>query len=224
MPIAPRVLTQLGVDGGSCAARTPATGGSRKPAWTRMRAGSATLPTGRSRTRATPSWSAAGCAPSAPGTEDDIVWWLGATKTRVRAALADLGAVAVSLDGGGTGWLLPDDVDRVRRRRALGGPAAGARPDGDGLEGARLLPRRARAAPLRQQRQRRHDGLVGRPGRRLLGPGRRRRGRGPPAGEAARGPPRRRSTPRPSGSPPGWTASGSHRLPFTAMKAAAGQP
>jgi len=45
-----------------------------------------------------------------PGTEDDIVWWLGATKTIVRGALAELDAVAVSLDNGTTGWLLPDDV------------------------------------------------------------------------------------------------------------------
>ncbi len=46
-----------------------------------------------------------------PGTEDDVVWWLGATKGIVRAALAELGAVPVTLDGGGTGWLLPDDLD-----------------------------------------------------------------------------------------------------------------
>jgi len=48
-----------------------------------------------------------------PGTELDLVWWLGSTKGVVRAALADLGAVAVSLDAGGTGWLLPDDLDPV---------------------------------------------------------------------------------------------------------------
>ncbi|MFC5003202.1 winged helix DNA-binding domain-containing protein [Dactylosporangium cerinum] len=48
-----------------------------------------------------------------PGTEDDLVWWLGSTKAAVRAALAGLGAVAVSLDHGATGWLLPDDVDDV---------------------------------------------------------------------------------------------------------------
>jgi hypothetical protein len=46
-----------------------------------------------------------------PGTEDDVVWWLGATKRIVRAALAELGAVAVALDSGATGWLLPDDLD-----------------------------------------------------------------------------------------------------------------
>ena len=56
-----------------------------------------------------------------PGTEDDLVWWLGATKTVVRAALAELDAVEVSLEAneaneaklGGTGWLLPDDLDEV---------------------------------------------------------------------------------------------------------------
>ena len=46
-----------------------------------------------------------------PGTETDLVWWLGATKAAVRRALADLGAVEVSLDAGQTGWLLPDDLD-----------------------------------------------------------------------------------------------------------------
>ncbi|CAN5351093.1 hypothetical protein BH11ACT5_BH11ACT5_12300 [soil metagenome] len=48
-----------------------------------------------------------------PGTEDDIVWWLGATKGIVRAALNELGAVPVTLEGPATGWLLPDDLDDV---------------------------------------------------------------------------------------------------------------
>lgn len=48
-----------------------------------------------------------------PGTEADLVWWLGATKSIVRAALAELGAVTVSLDSGDTGWLLPDDLADV---------------------------------------------------------------------------------------------------------------
>ena len=45
-----------------------------------------------------------------PGTEDDIVWWLGATKAAVRRALGELGAVEVALSEG-TGYLLPDDLD-----------------------------------------------------------------------------------------------------------------
>ncbi|WP_328856937.1 winged helix DNA-binding domain-containing protein [Williamsia herbipolensis] len=48
-----------------------------------------------------------------PGTETDIVWWLGSTKASVRAALADLAAVEVDLDGGGVGYVLPDDLDDV---------------------------------------------------------------------------------------------------------------
>ena len=48
-----------------------------------------------------------------PGTEDDVVWWLGATKTIVRTALAELAAVPVSLDDGSVGHLLPDDVGEV---------------------------------------------------------------------------------------------------------------
>jgi hypothetical protein len=45
-----------------------------------------------------------------PGTEDDLVWWLGATKSAVRVALAELDAVEVTLDRDGRGWLLPDDL------------------------------------------------------------------------------------------------------------------
>ncbi len=49
-----------------------------------------------------------------PGTEADIVWWLGATKTSVRRALADVGAIPVQLDNGAPAWLQPDDVEEVR--------------------------------------------------------------------------------------------------------------
>jgi hypothetical protein len=47
-----------------------------------------------------------------PGTEADLVWWLGATKSAVRRALGELGAVEVALTDG-VGYLLPDDVDDV---------------------------------------------------------------------------------------------------------------
>jgi hypothetical protein len=47
-----------------------------------------------------------------PGTEDDLVWWLGATRTAVRRSLAELGAVEVAI-GDGVGHLLPDDLDDV---------------------------------------------------------------------------------------------------------------
>lgn len=46
-----------------------------------------------------------------PGTEDDLVWWLGATKGAVRTALAALDAEPVRFDDGLTGYVLPDDRD-----------------------------------------------------------------------------------------------------------------
>ena len=46
-----------------------------------------------------------------PGTETDLVWWLGATKGAVRRALGELAAVEVALEHGATGYVLPDDLD-----------------------------------------------------------------------------------------------------------------
>ena len=48
-----------------------------------------------------------------PGTEADLCWWLGATKTAVRRALAAVGAVEVELESRDRGWVLPDDLDPV---------------------------------------------------------------------------------------------------------------
>jgi hypothetical protein len=46
-----------------------------------------------------------------PGTAVDVQWWLGGTAGAVKQALADVGAEQVSLDGGASGWVLPDDGD-----------------------------------------------------------------------------------------------------------------
>lgn len=48
-----------------------------------------------------------------PGTEEDLVWWLGSTRSAVRTALLELAAVEVGLEGGCRGWLLPDDLDEM---------------------------------------------------------------------------------------------------------------
>ncbi|WP_433065739.1 winged helix DNA-binding domain-containing protein [Dactylosporangium sp. CS-033363] len=48
-----------------------------------------------------------------PGTTADLKWWTGWTMTHTKAALRDLAAVEVSLDGGETGWVLPDDTAPV---------------------------------------------------------------------------------------------------------------
>ena len=50
-----------------------------------------------------------------PGTVDDLAWWAKWTKADVKAALADVGAVAVTADTGDDpaagAWALPDDLD-----------------------------------------------------------------------------------------------------------------
>ena len=47
-----------------------------------------------------------------PGTENDLVWWLGATKGVVRRALVELEAVEIRL-ADRVGFVLPDDVEDV---------------------------------------------------------------------------------------------------------------
>ena len=66
--------------------------------------------------------------------------------------------------------------------RAVGRPAAGAGPHDDGLAGAGVVPGRPQGADLRLDRQRRHDGVVGRPHRRRLEPAPLGRGLPPAAG------------------------------------------
>lgn len=45
-----------------------------------------------------------------PGTEADLKWWAGWTLGETRKALAAVGAEAVVLDDGATGYVLPDDA------------------------------------------------------------------------------------------------------------------
>ncbi|MEW2396950.1 winged helix DNA-binding domain-containing protein [Streptomyces sp. NPDC046862] len=48
-----------------------------------------------------------------PATEADLKWWTGWRVTEVRKALAAIGAHAVSLDDGGTGYVADGDVEPV---------------------------------------------------------------------------------------------------------------
>lgn len=110
---APRVLTHLGATAdimrGANTARFPVS----RPLWTLTRHWLDDAPTDLESADGYREIVRRWLHSFGPGTEDDIVWWLGSTKTVVRAALAELEAVAVSLDGGVTGWLLPDDVATV---------------------------------------------------------------------------------------------------------------
>ena len=110
MPIAPRVLGTLGATGVILRGDNDGDWRTSRPRWT-----------------LTEEWlgEAVTKAPSdagyrelvrrwlqrfGPGTEVDLVWWLGSTKAAVRQALKDLDAVEVAL-AEGPGFLLPDDVE-----------------------------------------------------------------------------------------------------------------
>ena len=117
VPLAPRVLTILAADGRVARAANATHWRTSRPAWTTMTrwlGAEPDLPDARTAYR---DLVARWLRTFGPGSEDDIVWWLGATKTAVRAALADLGAVPVALAGGVLGWLLPDDLDPVEEPR-----------------------------------------------------------------------------------------------------------
>jgi Winged helix DNA-binding domain len=48
-----------------------------------------------------------------PGTMTDLRWWTGLTKKAITDALGTIGAVEVTLEGGGPGWLAPGDAEAV---------------------------------------------------------------------------------------------------------------
>lgn len=62
-----------------------------------------------------------------PGTETDLVWWLGSTKTAVRKALADIDIEEVDLDHGQVGYVLAGDTADV----VAGAPQAALLPELD---------------------------------------------------------------------------------------------
>jgi len=113
-PIAPRVLTQLGVEAKIVRGRNGGHWRTARPQWTAMATWLGEVPEPAKEREGYAELVRRWLVTFGPGTEADIVWWLGATKGAVRAALADVGAVEVGLDGAGldgrgTGWLLADD-------------------------------------------------------------------------------------------------------------------
>lgn len=111
--LAPRVLTWLGAEGRIT--RGPNAGHWRlsKPAWTLMAAWLGEEPSVPDLAAGYAELVRRWLEQYGPGTLDDVQWWLGATKGATRTALEDVGAVEVDLEGGRTGWLLPDDLDPV---------------------------------------------------------------------------------------------------------------
>ncbi|WP_104105770.1 winged helix DNA-binding domain-containing protein [Nocardioides sp. 616] len=110
-PIAPRLLTQLGVEAKIVRGHNGGHWRTARPQWTTMAAWLGEVPEPATEREGYAELVRRWLATFGPGTEADLVWWLGSTKSALRAALADVAAVEVGLDGGGTGWVLPDDLE-----------------------------------------------------------------------------------------------------------------
>ena len=115
VPIGSQVLTCLGAEARIVRAANAGHWRLNKPTWTTAEAwlGEVIEPMGEAEGYAelVRRW----LGTFGPGTEDDIVWWLGATKTAVRRALADVDAVEVALERDQTGWVLPEDLEPIAR-------------------------------------------------------------------------------------------------------------
>lgn len=109
-PIAPRVLTTLAASGAVLRGENAAGWKVSRPRWTPTADWLGDVPVPDEERdgyrRLVEAWLRA----FGPGTEDDLVWWLGSTRAAARQALADLDAVEVDLEGGAVGLVLPDDL------------------------------------------------------------------------------------------------------------------
>lgn len=107
--VAPRVLTQLGVEGLIVRGCNDGHWRTSRPRWAAMTTWLGAVPEAMKAREGYAELVRRWLGTFGPGTETDLVWWLGSTKGAVRAALADLGAVQVSFEAEGEGWVLPDD-------------------------------------------------------------------------------------------------------------------
>jgi hypothetical protein len=111
--VAPRVLTTLAASGAIVRGANDGGWKTSRPRWTAtedwLDAPAAALDETTGYAELVRSW----LRTFGPGTEADIVWWLGATKAAVRLALSEVGAVEVALESGESAFLLPDDLDEA---------------------------------------------------------------------------------------------------------------
>ncbi|WP_210648579.1 winged helix DNA-binding domain-containing protein [Nocardioides sp. SYSU D00065] len=113
VPVAPWVLTVLGLEGAAVRGRNAGHWRLNKPTWCRTEDWLDDVPEPLDEAVGYAELVRRWLATFGPGTAADLQWWLGSTKTAVRRALADVGAVEVALDDGTAGWVLADDVEDV---------------------------------------------------------------------------------------------------------------
>ena len=112
-PVAPRVVTTAGARGAIVRGTNASNWRTSRPQWTSMESWLGQSVTPASENDGYAELVRRWLYTFGPGTEADIVWWFGTTKSAVRTALADISAVEVKLDSGDVGYVLPDDVDPV---------------------------------------------------------------------------------------------------------------
>lgn len=112
-PVAPRVLSTLAADGIVVRGRNDAGWKVSRPFWTAAEQWLDGPPHALDEPAGYAELVGRWLERFGPGTEADIVWWLGATKGAVRRALADVGAVAVELADGRPAWVHPRDTQEV---------------------------------------------------------------------------------------------------------------
>ena len=110
-PVAPRVLSTLAADGVVVRGRNDAGWKVSRPFWTAAEEWLGAPLEARDEQAGYAELVARWLARFGPGTEGDIVWWLGATKGAVRQALADVGRWGGA--GRRPGVVHPRDTDEV---------------------------------------------------------------------------------------------------------------
>lgn len=111
--VAPRVLTQLAVEARILRGSNGGHWRTARPQWTLAETWLGDVPEPAPEREGYAELVRRWLRTFGPGTEADLVWWLGSTKTAVRHALADIDAVEVGLETGGSGWVLADDADEA---------------------------------------------------------------------------------------------------------------
>jgi hypothetical protein len=111
-PIGPRVLSTLAARGSILRGDNAGDWRLSRPRWTRTEQWLPDAPSALAEADGYAVLVGAWLARFGPGTEDDLVWWLGATKSAVRRALAEVGAVEVTTTAG-PAYVLADDVEPV---------------------------------------------------------------------------------------------------------------
>jgi hypothetical protein len=112
VPVAPRVVIALAATGAIVRGENAGGWKVTRPRWTLTEQWLGEPPAAMEPAAAFAELVAAWLHTFGPGTVDDVVWWLGATKAIVRAALTAIGAAAVDTSSG-PAWVLPDDLDAL---------------------------------------------------------------------------------------------------------------